>query len=204
MLTIGITGGIGSGKSTVCKVFGVLGIPVFQADSIAAMLQNQDPCVKKGLIGLFGPQIYQEDGLLNRKLLAGIIFNDKHLLEEINKIIHPAVHEEFNRWKAQKENQFPYALYEAAILFETGSFRNFDFTILVIADENERIDRVMKRDHSTVEAVKKRMSNQMKDSEKLRLADFLIENNDNQQIIPQILKLDQILKAKSHVRKMDR
>jgi dephospho-CoA kinase len=203
MLTVGITGGIGSGKSTVCRVFGVLGIPVFQADSVAARLQNQDPSVKKGLIGLFGPQIYQEDGLLNRKQLAGIIFDDKLLLEEINKIIHPAVHKEFNHWKIQKENQFPYALYEAAILFETGSFRSFDFTILVIADEKERMDRVIKRDHSTAEAVKKRMSNQMKDSEKLRLADFIIENNDNQQIIPQILKLDQILKAKSHVRKMD-
>ena len=203
MLTVGITGGIGSGKSTVCKVFSVLGIPVFQADAVAARLQNQDPVVKKGLIGLFGSQIYQEDGLLNRKKLAGIIFNDKLLLEEINKIIHPAVHKEFNRWKAEKENQFPYALYEAAILFETGSFRNFDFTILVIAEEKERIDRVMKRDLSTADAVKKRMNNQLKDSEKLKLADFIIENNDNQQIIPQILKLDQILKAKSHVRKMD-
>jgi dephospho-CoA kinase len=203
MLTIGITGGIGSGKTTVCKVFRVLGIPVFQADMVAGKLQNEDPQIKKSLADLFGADIYADDGLLNRKKLAGIIFNDRKLLEKINNIIHPAVHQEFNKWKAQYEN-FPYVLYEAAIIFETGSFRNFDRTILVVTAENERIQRVIKRDHTTAEAIIQRMQNQFSDAEKMKMADFIIENNDNQLVIPQILKLDQLLKSNSHVWKMDR
>ena len=197
MLTIGITGGIGSGKSTVCKVFRVLGIPVFQADMVARRLQNEDPQLKNSLIELFGPNIYADDGLLNRKKLAEIIFNNRQYLEKVNNLIHPAVHQEFEHWKV-KMAKFPYVLYEAAILFETGSSRNFDFTILVIADEKERIERVMKRDRATTEAILHRMHNQMNDAEKKRLADFILENNNNQLIIPQILKLDKILKSKSH------
>ena len=98
----------------------------------------------------------------------------------------------------------PYVLYEAAILFETGNFRSFDYTVLVLADEKERIERVIKRDHSSVEAIMQRMHNQMPDTEKMRLADFIIENNDDQMILPQVLKLDQILKSKNHVWKIDR
>ncbi|HWS01403.1 MAG TPA: dephospho-CoA kinase [Prolixibacteraceae bacterium] len=203
MLTIGITGGIGSGKTTVSKVFRVLGIPVFQADLVAGKIQNEDPGVKSRLMELFGPDIYSEDGLLNRKKLAGIIFNDRNLLEKINHIIHPAVHQEFIKWKAAYEKS-PYLLYEAAIIFETGSFRNFDRTILVVAAENERIQRVLKRDQTTVEAIIQRMHNQLSDSEKMKMADFIIENNDDQMVIPQILKLDQIFKSNSHVWKMDR
>ena len=196
MLTIGITGGIGSGKSTVCKVFRVLGIPVFQSDYVAGRLQNEDPRIIQGLIELFGPEIYSEDGLLNRKKLAGIIFNDHLLLEKTNNLIHPAVHQAFKNWKEQFAN-FPYVLYEAAILFETGSFHNFDYTILVIADEKERMERVMKRDHTTAEAILLRMGHQMTDQKKKMMADFIIENNDNQLIIPQILIIDQILKSKA-------
>lgn len=203
MLTIGITGGIGSGKTTVCKVFKVLGIPVFQADMVAGKLQNEDPQIKKSLKALFGADIYAEDGLLNRRKLAGIIFNDRKLLEKINNIIHPAVHQEFNKWKAQFKN-FPYVLYEAAIVFETGSFRKFDRTILVVAAEKERIERVMKRDHTTAEAIIQRMHNQFPDAKKMKMADFIIENNDNQLVIPQILELDQFLKSNSHVWKIAR
>ena len=203
MLTVGITGGIGSGKSTVCKVFRVLGIPVFQADAVARQLQNEDPDIQKSLIALFGREIYSEDGLLNRRMLAKIIFNDKELLEKVNRLIHPAVHREFDSWKAAQQKT-PYVLYEAAILFETGSAHNFDYTILVMADERERIERVMKRDQLTATAIQQRMQNQMNDAEKQKLADFVVGNNDNQMIIPQIIKLDQILKSKSHVWKMDR
>lgn len=195
MLSIGITGGIGSGKSTVCRVFKTLGIPVFQADLVARRLQDEDPVIKNGLAKLFGKEIYLENGNLNRKKLAGIIFSDHHALETVNSLVHPAVHRAFNHWKEQMEH-FPYVLYEAAILFETGSAVTFDYTILVIADENERIKRVMKRDQITAEAILMRMKNQMNDAEKIILADFVIENNDNQLIIPQILKLDQILKSK--------
>jgi dephospho-CoA kinase len=135
-----------------------------------------------------------EDGLLNRKKLAGIIFNDRNLLEKINHIIHPAVHQEFTKWKSLQKN-CPYVLYEAAIIFETGSFRNFDRTILVVTAEDERIQRVIKRDHTTAEAVIQRMHNQLSDAEKMKMADFIIENNDNQLVIPQILKLDQLIKS---------
>ena len=203
MLTIGITGGIGSGKSTVCRAFKVLGIPVFQADSVAAWLQNNDPKIIAEISRLFGSDLYGADGLLIRKKLAAIIFNDRMLLEKMNHLIHPAVHMEFEKWKA-KMKLFPYVLYEAAILFETGSFHNFDFTILVLADEKERIERVMKRDHTSVEAILQRMHNQMPDAEKVGLADFIVENNDHQMILPQIMKLDQILKSKNHVWKIDR
>lgn len=203
MLKVGITGGIGSGKSTVCRVFSVLGIPVFNADVEAGRLQNEDPQIGTELIGIFGSDIYSAEGLLNRKKLASIVFNDSGLLEKLNSIIHPAVHREFKKWSA-RNSDFPYVIYEAAILFETGSFRNFDFTILVVADEQERIERVSKRDHSRPEDVLQRMNNQMMDKEKIKMADFVIENNDNQLIISQILKLDQLLKSKSHVWKMDR
>jgi dephospho-CoA kinase len=203
MVTVGITGGIGSGKSTACKVFGILGIPVFQADVIAGKLQNEDSLIKESLTNLFGKEIYTAESLLDRRKLASIVFNNKQLLEKLNSIIHPAVQLEFLHWK-EKFVQKPYILYEAAILFETGSFRKFDFTILVVADEKERIERVIKRDHSNVKAVLMRMHHQMHDTEKRELADFIIENNDNQLIIPQILKLDQILKSNSHVWKMDR
>ncbi len=203
MLKVGITGGIGSGKSTVCKVFSVLGIPVFNADVEARRLQNEDPQVIADLIGIFGLDIYSEEGLLNRKKLASIVFNDRELLEKLNCIIHPAVHRVFEEWSAGNSN-FPYVIYEAAILFETGSYHNFDFTVLVVADVQERIERVSKRDHSRPEDVLQRINHQLADKDKIRLADFVIENNDNQLIIAQILKLDQLLKSKSHVWKMDR
>jgi dephospho-CoA kinase len=194
MLTVGITGGIGSGKSTVCRVFSVLGIPVFQADNVARKLQDEDLRIKNELMVLFGNEIYFENGLLNRKKLAQIIFNNKKDLESVNKLIHPAVRLEFENWKKQM-SEFPYILYEAAILFETGNSYNFDFNILVVADEKERIERVMKRDKVTAEAILQRMNNQMKDSDKMKLANFIIENNDNQLVIPKILKLDQLLKS---------
>ena len=203
MLTIGITGGIGSGKSTVCRIFRVLGAPVFQADLVARKLQDEDPVIRDRLIELFGHEIYTENGLLNRKKLAEIIFSDQLLLEKVNNLIHPAVHRELKKWKEQMF-KFPYVLYEAAILFETGNFRSFDYTILVVADQQERIARVMKRDNLSAEAILLRMKNQMKDADKIILADFIIENNDNQLIIPQVLKLDQFLKSNSHVWKMDR
>lgn len=195
MLTVGITGGIGSGKSTVCKIFGVLGIPVFQADTVARKLQNEDPHIRKRLTALFGSDIYSAEGTLDRVKLAKIIFNNRQLLEEVNQLVHPAVRREFAGWKAS-QHAVPYVLYEAAILFESGNAHQFDRTVLVVADVKERIARVMKRDEVTEEAILQRMQNQMKDSEKIKLADFILENNDNQMIIPQVLQLDQIFKSK--------
>lgn len=203
MLTVGITGGIGSGKSTVCKVFRVLGIPVFQADNVARKLQDEDIEIKNELMVLFGTDIYFENGLLNRRKLAQIIFSNQKDLNSVNKLIHPAVRQKFENWKEQM-SEFPYLLYEAAILFETGNSQNFDYNILVVTDEKERMERVMKRDKLSSEAILQRMHNQMKDSDKMKFADFIIENNDNQLILPEVLKLDQLLKSYSHVWKMDR
>lgn len=198
MLSIGITGGIGSGKSTVCKVFNILGIPVFQADFVAMKLQNENQGIISGLKRLFGSDIYTNEKQLNRKKLASIIFNNKSLLNEVNQLIHPTVHLEFDRWKdAQKD--VPYIVYEAAVLFETGRYRSFDCSILVLADEKERVERILRRDQITREEIEHRMRNQMSDIEKRNFADFIIENNDNQMIIPQILKLDTQLKLKNHV-----
>lgn len=194
MLTVGITGGIGSGKSTVCRVFRILGIPVFQADNVARRLQDEDPDIRRKLIEYFGTDIYTEDQLLNRKKLAGIIFNSPADLQRVNHLVHPAVYQEFENWK-EKMTSFPYLLYEAAILFETGNASRFDYTILVVTDEKERLQRVMKRDKISAEAVLQRMRNQMQDPEKMKLASFLIKNNDNQLIIPQILVLDQFFKT---------
>lgn len=198
MLSIGITGGIGSGKSTVCKVFSVLGIPVFQADLVARKLQNEDPLIIEGLKEIFGNDIYNIEGQLDRRRVADLIFNNKELLSEINHLIHPAVHLTFEQWKSNNKN-VPYVVYEAAVLYETGRFRFFDYTVLVVTDESERIARIRKRDLSSEESIRQRMKNQMKDAEKMKLADFIIENNDNQMIIPQILKLDTIFKARNHV-----
>ena len=203
MLTVGITGGIGSGKSTVCRVFSVLGVPVFQADNVARRLQDEDLQIKSSLIELFGPNIYAENGLLNRRKLAHIVFSNPDYLMQVNGLVHPAVHREFEHWKGLKSG-FPYVLYEAAILFETGRASKFDYTILVIAEEKERLERVLKMDNLSAEAILQRIRNQMSDKEKIELADFVIKNNDNQLIIPEILKLDQFLKSNSHVWKMDR
>ena len=199
MLTVGITGGIGSGKSTVCKVFRILGVPVFQADLEARRLQNEDPEVKQRLSALFGSSIYDAGGQLNRKKLAEIIFSDKNKLDQANAVIHPAVHRVFDRWKSQFTG-CSYVLYEAAILFETGSYHDFDFIIMVATDEKERIERVMKRDQVSHDAIMQRIRNQMDDAKKIELSDFVIENNDNQMIIPKILELDNLLKSKNNVR----
>jgi dephospho-CoA kinase len=190
MKKIGITGGIGSGKTIVCEVFKVFGIPVFHADAVARELQDSDERIRMKLIELFGTPIYLPNGSLDRKKLAGIIFNDPLLKDQVTQLVHPIVQESFHHWKSH-HIQEDYILYEAAILFETGSYRNFDYTVLVVADEATRLKRVMKRDLTTPELILERIRNQMSDQEKIPLADFIIENDEKQLILPQILKLDQ-------------
>jgi dephospho-CoA kinase len=193
MKKIGITGGIGSGKSIVCEVFKLLGVPVFHADSVARDLQQNDLQIRTRLIDLFGNQIYTEDGTLDRKKLAGLIFNDKELICKVNQLIHPLVREAFINW-VDKQTDDDYILYEAAILFESGYYKDLDLNILVIADENIRIKRVIQRDNSTEEAVIQRINNQISDLEKMSMADYILENNEKKLLIPQIIKLDKVLK----------
>jgi len=144
MIKVGITGGIGSGKTTVCKMFSVLGIPVFVADVVGKQLMNEDQQLREQLIRLFGSDVYLPDQTINRKYLANIVFNDSSSLEKLNSVVHPAVHKAFEEWLLKQ--QAPYILHEAAILFESGFNRMMDFTITITTSEEERIARVIKRD----------------------------------------------------------
>ena len=193
MKKIGITGGIGSGKTTVCEIFKLLGIPVFHADQEAKNLQNNDPKIRDLIIELLGKDVYTKDGILDRKKVAEIVFNNKKALSAINKIIHPAVRQQFIQW-SDRFPSAPYILYEAAILFESGYASDFDKNILILADEMTRITRVIKRDHTTVKNVRQRISNQLNDDQKIQMADYLIENNNDKLVIPQILRIDKIIR----------
>lgn len=191
MKKVGITGGIGSGKSTACKVFRVLGIPVFEADHVARQLMNSDKNVRFQLIHLFGEAVYLPDQTIDRKLLAGIVFNNPSLLAQLNTIVHPAVINAFENWVLYQHS--PYILHEAAILFESGFYKMMDLTITVATNEEERIQRVMKRDGTSEEQVRQRIQNQWTDEQRIKLADFVIGNNDNELIIPQIVEIDKKL-----------
>lgn len=193
MIKIGITGGIGSGKSTVCKVFKVLGIPVFEADQVARQLMISDAKVRMQLINLFGSTVYMADQSIDRKFLSGIVFNNPSLLADLNSIVHPAVQNAFDDW-CQKQKS-PYVLHEAAILFESGFYKLMDKTITVVTLEVERIQRVMKRDDTSEEQVRQRIKNQWTDEHRIKLADFVINNNDNELIITQIVEIDKKIRV---------
>ena len=194
MKKIGITGGIGSGKSTVCEVFKLLDVPVFHADLAARQVQDNDPAIKSELKELFGDAIYTPAGVLDRRALASLIFANVNLLQKVNSLIHPAVQQRFNEWLKTK-SELDYVLYEAAILIEGGNQAALDLIILVVADEEIRIRRVVKRDHINNEQVKDRIRNQLSDEEKMKFADYILVNNNNNLIIPEILKLDKILRS---------
>ncbi|VAW24768.1 Dephospho-CoA kinase [hydrothermal vent metagenome] len=191
VLKIGITGGIGSGKTIVCRLFKILGVPVFEADAVAKNIINNDPGVRKGLIYLFGSGIYTPEHVIDRKKLASIIFNDKYALQKVNKLVHPKVRNEFTRWVQQQKAR--YVLHEAAILFESGFDKLMDQNILVVADKEVRIQRVMARDHISREQVLERMSRQWPDERKRKLSDAIIKNND-ELLIPQVLRINENIK----------
>jgi len=172
---IGLTGGIGSGKTTVAGFFSELGVPVYIADVEAKKLTQNSKVIRKKLIALLGPETYNDDGL-NRKFVAHTIFNDKELLLQVNKIIHPKVARHFKRWV--EKQKAAYCIKEAAILFENGGYKQCDATILVTAPVAQRVERVLQRDDTTIAAIEDRISNQWSDDEKLDLADFHIENID--------------------------
>lgn len=190
-ITIGITGGIGSGKSTVCEIFRILGVPVFEADKVAKNLMNENRVVREKLVEWFGDGIYSENQL-NRKALAEHIFNDKSLLNKVNNLVHPIVREEFEKWKNKQETV--YSVYEAAILFESGFYKLMDFTVLITAPEQIRINRVMMRDNLSQDQVVARINNQWTDDKKRKLATTVIINDNKNLIIPQIIEIDKKLK----------
>lgn len=188
MIKAGITGGIGSGKTTVCEVFELLGVPVYYADLEAKNMLDNDPAVFQAIIKLFGNNVLQSLGKIDRKKLAAAIFNDKNKLEALNRIVHPAVALHYEQW-CLNNNSAPYTVKEAAILFESGSYRNVDKIITVTAPAGLKIERVMKRDKVSSGEVEKRMAAQLTDEEKMKRSDFVIINNEAQLLIPQVLKI---------------
>lgn len=190
MIIVGLTGGIGSGKTTVAKMFKDLGVPVYIADFEAKILTNSSQIIKKELIVILGEEAYTE-GELNRKYVANLIFNDEDLLAKVNAIIHPKVVEHFNKWV--EEQKTPYCIKEAAILFENDGYKNFVFTILITAPVKVRIERVIKRDASTIKEIESRIENQWNDAKKSKLADFIIENIDIDTTLQKVKEIHLVL-----------
>ena len=188
MLKIGVTGNIGGGKTTVSRVFEVLGIPVFYADDAAKKVMVEDPVLIEALKTAFGAGSYFGDGALNRKHIASIVFNNEAELAKLNSIVHPAVFRAFDAWVAQIKDA-PYVMKEAALLFESTSYKMCDLSIMVTAPLELRIKRVMQRDHLTREEIESRESKQFSEEKKSTLADFIIVNDDVQLVIPQVLEL---------------
>jgi dephospho-CoA kinase len=186
MLKIGITGGIGSGKTTVAKVFETLGIPVYYADDEAKRIMNEDEGLKKKIVASFGKESY-ESGKLNRAYLASVVFNDSYKLDLLNSIVHPATIKDAEQWMQNKNT--PYTLKEAALLFESGAAENLDYVIGVTAPQPLRIKRVMERDALTREEVLKRINRQIEEDIKMKLCDFVIVNDEQQLVIPQVIQL---------------
>ena len=190
MKVVGLTGGIGSGKTTVASYFTELGIPVYIADHEAKALMNESEEVKGGIMALFGGEAYI-DGTLNRKYIAGVVFDDPEKLEALNTIVHPKVALHFDRWKDTKGS--PYVIYEAAILFEKGGYKKCDYTILVTADHQTKIERLKKRDNLSVSQIEARMDNQWPDEKKRKLADFIIRNEELSTTQKEVIKIHQTL-----------
>lgn len=177
MLKIGITGGIGSGKSTVCGLLEKFDVPVYYADDRAKWLMNHQEKLKQQLVEAFGKAVYDTGGNLDRAYLGQLVFNDKTQLERLNSIVHPAVFEDGQAWQEEQAAKGAlYTLKEAALLFETGSYKQLDKIIVVTAPEDLRIKRVMDRDGVTEEAVRARMDKQWPDEKKVKMADFVVEN----------------------------
>ena len=183
MIIVGLTGGIGSGKTTVARMFNELGVPVYIADLEAKKLMKTSKVIKRKLIQLFGDEAYV-DGELNRPYLANNIYNDKALLLKMNAIVHPKVKAHFIKWK--KKQDFVYVIKETAILFENNSYQDCDFVITVTASEKDRIQRVILRDNSSYEKVKAVMNNQWSDEEKVKFSNFVIENTNLSETVNQV------------------
>ena len=187
MLKIGLTGGIGSGKTTVAGIFESLGIPVYYADIEAKRLMNMDPLIKKAILEAFGPKAYNRD-LLDRKFLADKVFNNPVELKKLNNIVHPATIADADSWMGRQRS--PYVIKEAALLIESNANQSLDYIIGIRSPEKLRISRTMKRDGLMEKQVVTRISFQMPEDEKLKQCDFIIENDDKNALIPQVMALN--------------
>lgn len=191
MLKIGVTGGIGSGKSTVCNIFEQMGIPIFNADIQARNLMNTNTKLIKALKATFGNDIYDSEGQLIRPKLAQIVFGDKAKVEKLNSLVHPAVKDEFKLW-AKRQTNCPYVIKEAALMFESESYKDLDYVITVSSPKQERLRRVVERDGIKRTDVLKRMNNQLSERERIARADFVIKNDGKHPVIPQVMQLHQL------------
>jgi len=176
MIFIGITGGIGSGKSLACSLFAQKNVPIFYADEIAKNIIDTEIVISE-VEAIFGKDILDTSGKPDRKKLAGVVFPDKNKLQKLNSIIHPKVFNQFDVWKSQQASSFNYGLTEAALIFESGMNERLDYTLSVITDKKKRIERVMKRDGSTEQEVKARMKHQLSDDELIKKSDFVLHND---------------------------
>lgn len=202
---IGLTGGIGSGKSTIAKVFANMGIPIFDADTTAKNLMNSNPIIKEKLIAAFGAEVYLHDSrahenvaensnqILNRAYLSKLVFSDQHKLALLNSIVHPITIQAALDWAATQNT--PYVIKEAALFFESGATIGVHKIIGVSAPMAVRINRVMKRDYCSRADVKQRMSHQIEESLKMKLSDWVIVNDDVQLVIPQVVALHETILA---------
>jgi dephospho-CoA kinase len=188
-LQIGITGGIGSGKTLVCKIFGKLGVPIYDADSRAKNIMTTDGILVDQIKKEFGSLCYDAKGVLNREYLSALVFAKQDKLKQLNALVHPRVAVDYEQW-VEKQVGSKYVLKEAALLFESGSYKMLDKIILVTAPKEIRVKRVLERDsHRTTEDVEKIIHNQLSEKEKEEKANFIIRNNENELIVPQILVL---------------
>lgn len=200
MLKIGLTGGIGSGKTTVARVFETFGIPVYYADDAAKRLLNENTELKAAVILHFGEAAYQ-NGQLDRKYLANIVFSNKEKLDLLNSLTHPITIRDAEEW--MNKQQTPYAVKEAALLFESGAAEKLDYVIGVYAPQHVRIKRVMDRDGLSTEEVLKRISRQIDEEMKMKLCNYVIRNNDRELVLPQVIQLhEQFLKESQPVASM--
>lgn len=186
MIRVGLTGGIGSGKTTVGRVFRTIGIPVFEADAEGRRLLVNDLGLKHAVVERFGASVLKED-VIDRAALANIVFQDATALKDLNALIHPAVRAAFDRWTSEQRS--PYVIMEAAVLAESGGHRTMDSIVVVSAPEAIRIQRVMERDGVREDAVRARMANQVSEAERLAIADHVIHNDDTRLVIPQVLEV---------------
>lgn len=191
MFKVGVTGGIGAGKSLVCKIFQTIGYPVYHADARAKSLINEDEVLKASIINLLGEEAYDYEGNYNRDWVGKQVFANKQLLDGLNDLVHPAVHQDADRWFAMQTS--PFSLYEAALIIEGNTQESFDALICVSAPEELRIKRVIKRNGLGREAVVGRINSQSSDNEKRKHCHFEIINDEQHFLIPQVLKVNQIL-----------
>lgn len=188
MLKVGITGGIGTGKSIVCNLFAVLGIPIYNADMRAKTLVVANQTLKNEIITHFGASAYFLDGAYNRAHISAIVFNDSQALATLNKIIHPFVFQDFDDW-CNTHQQATYIVKEAALMIESGSHLQNDYTILVAAPLAQRLKNIAKRDGLLPVQIDKIMANQLPESEKIPFADFIIQNDESHSLIEQVLAI---------------